>query len=296
MLINKQVERFITVAEKGSISEAARVLYLTQPALSKQIQTLEAQLGFPLFERTKTGVSLTVMGQAFYEDMIELILFEENAINKARALGSKQEKIIRMGIFTRFVELESIQLGLQNFAEIYPDAQILFIKSPFSVQKRKEMLLDGLIDVFWRERLESSADDSGLGFSVLFEDPPCIIVAEDHPFASREVVSPEDLYGLTLSIPKTDDDSSILNIISPFLTKRHPQIHLEINDLDASDYLGVQHGEKILFYGTRFAKFIPHIQVIPFRCNLPTTNFGFAHRSNPSNLIRSFIQTIQASF
>jgi DNA-binding transcriptional LysR family regulator len=296
MSSNKQLERFITVAEKASISEAARVLFLTQPALSRQIHDLETELGFPLFARTKTGIVLTEMGRSFYEDMKKIIQLEEDAIKKAQALASKQEKIIRLGVFNKVVEINTIQSGLQNFAKSYPDVMVQFIKTPSSFREKERLLLDNLIDVFWREGLEFNYDQSKLSFVELFQDAACILLTNEHPLASREVIYPEDLRGWTLTVPQTDEESSISVPINKFIREQFPEIHVEINDLESSDYLDVQNGNKLLFFGSHFAKFIPHIRAIPFLIDFPSTTFGLVTKANPTKIVRSFVKTIASSF
>ncbi len=61
----KQVEYFLKVVETGSFSAAANELYISQSSLSKQIMTLESELGFPLFNRAKRKISLTPGGKTF---------------------------------------------------------------------------------------------------------------------------------------------------------------------------------------------------------------------------------------
>jgi DNA-binding transcriptional LysR family regulator len=60
-----QVEAFLTVAERRSVSGAAAVLYVTQPALTTRIKNLERELGVELFTRTPRGMRLTAAGRAF---------------------------------------------------------------------------------------------------------------------------------------------------------------------------------------------------------------------------------------
>ena len=60
-----QVEAFLTVAERRSVSGAAAVLYVTQPALTTRIKNLERELGVELFIRTPRGMRLTAAGRAF---------------------------------------------------------------------------------------------------------------------------------------------------------------------------------------------------------------------------------------
>ncbi|MFI0858581.1 LysR family transcriptional regulator, partial [Streptomyces sp. NPDC021098] len=52
----KQLKALITVAEVGSVTRAAELLHLVQPAVTRQIRTLEEELGVPLFQRTRQGM------------------------------------------------------------------------------------------------------------------------------------------------------------------------------------------------------------------------------------------------
>src|SRR5688572_8291429 len=61
----RQLEYFLAVARAGSVTSAARALYVAQPALSRQIQKLEEELGAPLFDRSRRGMQLTPIGETF---------------------------------------------------------------------------------------------------------------------------------------------------------------------------------------------------------------------------------------
>jgi LysR family transcriptional regulator, transcription activator of glutamate synthase operon len=60
----KQVEYFLTIVDTGSFSTAADELYISQSSLSKQIMSLEKELGFQLFDRSKRKIVLTPAGEA----------------------------------------------------------------------------------------------------------------------------------------------------------------------------------------------------------------------------------------
>src|SRR5690349_12660208 len=60
-----QVEGFVEVARRGNLSRAAETLFITQPALTARLRTLEAEVGVPLFRRGRRGMALTDAGRAF---------------------------------------------------------------------------------------------------------------------------------------------------------------------------------------------------------------------------------------
>jgi DNA-binding transcriptional LysR family regulator len=87
----------IALAEYLNFSRAAERLHLTQPALSKQIVELEAQLGLRLFERNHQNVDLTDAGRAFVEEAREAVLHAERAVISAKAVFNGADEILNVG-------------------------------------------------------------------------------------------------------------------------------------------------------------------------------------------------------
>lgn len=69
----KQLQYFVACAQTGSFSDAAKILYSTQPSVSKVIKALEDALGIQLFERLPRGIRLTVQGQKVYHYACKII-------------------------------------------------------------------------------------------------------------------------------------------------------------------------------------------------------------------------------
>ena len=69
---------FVTVANEGNITRASEILHISQPAISKQIHNLEYELNTKLFERSNTGVKLTIDGIDYVVDSNNLIHDEQN--------------------------------------------------------------------------------------------------------------------------------------------------------------------------------------------------------------------------
>lgn len=84
----EQMNYLITTAECGSISNAARILFVSQPHLSKSIQSAENEIGYPIFLRTPQGVALTENGHSFIKHC-SIIIQEYN-----RALTLSAHKTI----------------------------------------------------------------------------------------------------------------------------------------------------------------------------------------------------------
>ena len=129
MNINLDLYRiFYVVAKNGSISAAADVLFISQPAITFQIKKLENQLGVSLFTRTKHGMILTDEGKVLFEYVktgIESISNGENALSNLKNLDSG---IIRIGASTTVCR-HVVMPYLEKFHEAYPKIDIQIVNN-----------------------------------------------------------------------------------------------------------------------------------------------------------------------
>ena len=129
MNINLDLYRiFYVVAKNGSISAAADVLFISQPAITFQIKKLENQLGVSLFTRTKHGMILTDEGKVLLEYVktgIESISNGENALSNLKNLDSG---IIRIGASTTICR-HVVMPYLEKFHEAYPKIDIQIVNN-----------------------------------------------------------------------------------------------------------------------------------------------------------------------
>lgn len=97
-MFDGRLETFIKVAESGSFTKAAELLYVTPTAVMKQINALEKELSVSLFGRSNHGLRLTKAGESFLLDARYLLEYAERAVQKAREIDEgENRKSIRIG-------------------------------------------------------------------------------------------------------------------------------------------------------------------------------------------------------
>lgn len=139
----RQIEYFVTVAELCSFRKAADKLAVTQPSLSKQIQTLEAELGVSLFERSSRQVTLSQPGQALLEDARALLNQAYGFKAKTKELRTRQAYHLNAGVLPS-IGAYFMPRFTQRLRSVFPDLQISFIEG--SSQELLGKLAQGEVD------------------------------------------------------------------------------------------------------------------------------------------------------
>ena len=96
-MYNPQLETFLCVAECGSFNKAAGKLYISPPAVIKQINLLEEELDLQLFVRTHRGLQLTEAGKSLVQDTKYIIQYCKDSVTRAKNAMQKDEEVIRIG-------------------------------------------------------------------------------------------------------------------------------------------------------------------------------------------------------
>lgn len=186
----RQVEAFKSVIENGTVRRAAQLLFISQPAVSKLIGNLEADLKLELFERVKGRLVPTERGMRFYEEVDRIFSGLRQLENAADAIRRQEQGSLTIGVMPTIGSC-FIQDVTTTFLKASPEVYctIFARTSAWLGEWLHARRLDVAI-VNW------PIDTSFVATEVILEEPLVCIMPADHPLAARDVVEPHDIDGV----------------------------------------------------------------------------------------------------
>ena len=124
----KRVRTFVTVAEFGSISAAAQKLRITQPALSRQLQDLQAEFGVRLFDPVGRRLELSTEGMELLPSCRLLLRQADDVLEQARSLRDAESGVLRIGT-TPHSAANLLPGFLQKFADRHPRVRVEIVEA-----------------------------------------------------------------------------------------------------------------------------------------------------------------------
>src|SRR6266436_236131 len=140
----RHLRYFVAVGEEQHYGRAALRLRVVQPALSRQIQDLEEELGFKLFERLPRGVKLSPAGKLFLEDARRILQDVNEAAARAARVARGQSGTLRVGFSENASWRGVVPESLRRFREIQPDAELQL--QPLPSLEQLEAIRSGRLD------------------------------------------------------------------------------------------------------------------------------------------------------
>ena len=181
----RQLRYFVSVAETGSISRAAQKIFLTQPALSRQIKALEEELGELLLDRQAHSFRLTAAGEILLEEARGLLQRADLLAERVRAAG--KEVRLRIG-YAPSLASGLLSTAVESFVQKHRNAQVELFD--LSSQELLAGLEAGTLDVVLTVAPKTSTQ--GLEWTPLLQLPWGLAVSRNHPLAGRKEVTTEE--------------------------------------------------------------------------------------------------------
>lgn len=192
-----QLHYFIESANYLNFSKAAEKLFISQPALSRQIHALEHTLGVSLFHCTNRGLSLTKAGELLLAESDHIFQYEHALVQKLRNADGFDNSSMALAM-TNDIFFEQIKEFTRFYNRVYDHQK--FYLDHCTWNSLQSQLNRGTVDlVFCFEQLLSGIRN--ISSRILYTAPTTIVLPKSHPLASRDIVHLADVQQETFIIP-----------------------------------------------------------------------------------------------
>src|SRR5262249_7183930 len=177
-----RVLRYVAaVAEEGNLTRAAQRLFVSQPALTKQIKQLEKQLGAQLLTRSRAGMTVTEPGGVCAERLPRLLADWDQLLRDTRSAASRAAFVLRVG-FVASAANEATQVIVAAFTRMRPDWKVEMRQAAWS--NPSAGLADGDFDLAFVRLPFPGQDD--VRVELLLTEPRCGWLPASHPLAATD--------------------------------------------------------------------------------------------------------------
>jgi DNA-binding transcriptional LysR family regulator len=294
-MISTRHDVFLAVAQYKSFSKASQSLYISQPAISKHIKSLEEYYKTKLFNRKGIQVDLTAAGKLLYDRLTEVKRIQEQVEFEISTINDLQQAkgVLKLGASTT-VALYILPKVLSAFNQLYPQIDITLLN------RNSEIVLDALLnEEINLGIIEGRAKLTQIDYQPFLSDKVVAVCSSKSPLAKRRTYALKDILQMPLAI--RERGSGTLAALKFTLEKNK----IRLNDLDIKVRLGGTEALKNFLIESDSLGFLPQRSVykelehgelveIQFGDFIIERNFYFIQRkSENSGLNKSFIKLAQ---
>jgi DNA-binding transcriptional LysR family regulator len=273
----QQLESFIQVAENLNFARAAEALNITQSAVSRQIRSLEEELGTPLFHRSTRAVSLTPAGIIFLNDAKDILLKLQMSAQKLQNHSNTALQVLSIGCMNE-TYLSLLTPLLENCRNQFPEIHPFFRIVPS--RAFLNLFFHGELDLLFGFQDDILIQD-GFQYCELTRLPICYALHADHPLAKKERLTEQEILEIPLIIcnsfelpaPAADLQTQLSHKISPDAANYCENLQIMLTLIRAG-------------YGIGIIPEIPslgdEIACIPIEQNL-SLSYGFLYKKASGN-------------
>ena len=288
-MINLELYRiFVIVANEGNITRASEILCVSQPAITKQIKNLEAQLNTKLFERNNSGMKLTIEGNKLYykiKDAIKLIDEVENEFIENRVIRVGTRNSILSKIFSK---------GITRYYNSFPNVKvdIKMYKIEEMLQKLNEEQLDVVLTKRINDDKYSNLKFISLGFL------HNVFVTKRSSKYSKKVFDKEKLKNEKIYINTIDGQPVSTRVFKEIMNDEDLKNNKNIRALSSNAIIEILKKEEAIGFLTK--EFIQEeldenkIEIIKTSFEIDPTEFGiYYNKNNKFEQLSNFIECIK---
>ena len=284
----KQIECFNALAKTLNFVKAAESVYITQPAFSRMIASMEEELGCKLMERSKINPRLTIAGERIYENTKRIQ--EEYEVIKTKAELAKSGKLgkFRVGILTSGLTNHSSQV-LRAYKDEFP--HVNFELKEYSEVDLCRALEEDLVDVahllhspeVYQEKYE---------YMIMEKSEICLLVSESHPLASKTELLTEELINEPFVVLKQEQSELGYNQMMNISLKAGfvPQVAAHADSISSLLYY-VKCGVGVAYMSDKVMEFAgDSVRCIPLKGQQPCHHMYMWKKDNKQKELKEFLE------
>ena len=278
-----RLKNLLLIAECGSLTAAAKDLYISPVSLREQVNHLEDELGFPVFSRDHQGMHLTEAGALFLENVKPHLMEIQDLIIRCRQIASPVLQKIRVAIYPPY----DFNRYCTAFLTQHPGVLFEYGESNFDAQSDTAVFMkENRYDIM-QECYSPSFSSQGLAFLPIRQEAYCCFVAASHPLSKRNSISLSELKG------KTVYSTLALSLDVRLLAKRCRQAGVPLHQVPDDDFnfLRICTSGDIYLAEEGLAQVFTQFSCIPITPCIPLIH-GIVYPANPPDVLRPFLQFV----
>jgi len=285
----RHLRYFVTVASELHFGRAAARLFISQPALSQQIRSLEGELGLQLLERNRRGVRLTPEGAAFLAEAKAVVQQADRAADVARALAEGATGHLRLA-HLRAMFSGSPELVVREYGRRFPGVELTADSG--TTASNVERLRNGELEIAFVMAPIEAAD---LGCVEIATEPIVVALPSAHPLSRRRRIRREELAGVPLVFFPRHYSPGYYDRVLSQVYGSATAANIVRTEPEERSLVGVAEGSGVgLALAQRAATLrYPGVVYRRFADPEPTAALGVAFRQPPSLAARRFVELAQ---
>ena len=283
----RQLQCFLTLSDLLNYGKTARALYMSQPAITFQIKSLEESFNVKLFERDRQQVRLTEAGRDFCKYAQNIM----DTVDAAKAHFSRLTTRLRLhvscGPVGQFVLLPAV---IRKLASEYPDFELEV--SELTTEQMMSGLSDGKVDALL---MMPELPIKDLRFDPILRESMVALVSQLNPIAERELISVQELREIPVIAPRLED----CRFHQPFVREMLASFGIKPKFVESPQACSVQMAYVAADEGVSFSTSsmgqcrFPNVVALPFAEPLPRVTLGLATlNANNSPAMKVFHQVV----
>lgn len=247
----RQLRYFVAVAETGNISQAAKRIFLTQPALSRQIRALEEEIGQCLLKRSAHSIELTSAGEVLLREARDLLQRADQAVERVRDAG--KETRLRIG-YAPSLASGILSVATERFTQTHSGAKLEFFD--LSTVEMLSGLQDETLDLVLT--IGPGREANGFKWTPLVRIPWQVAMSRKHALATESKLTPEQLAKESLLVFCQRGYPEYRDALNAWF-KSHRLNPRIAGEYDGAETLmsGVESGLGVALVGVRIARLFP---------------------------------------